>query len=227
MKILTYNINKCNQEKIDKILSENADINIIPECGSQKEILLPKDYNMAWFGDEDCSYKGLGIIWKSHLNVIVPEWCNINYKYIMPFIVNGILIIAVWPTKRLSNRNKSYPQILFEALIEYEKYFCKYPTIITGDFNCYVGQSGETKKNCIQIIFDYLRNNGLVSLYHVKTNELLGCETKATYFHLFKEEKPFFIDYTFSNIENISFVLGEWDKTFSDHVPQLISIENC
>ena len=41
-----------------------------------------------------------------------------------------------------SKEKKSYPQILFDALKNYEQYIRKFPTLICGDFNCYVGQSG-------------------------------------------------------------------------------------
>ena len=65
---------------------------------------------------------------------------------------------------------------------------------------------------------------GLVSSYHDRTGEALGNETKATYYHQFKESQSFFIDYTFTNIPIKSYELGEWDKMLSDHVPQFIEL---
>ena len=46
----------------------------------------------------------------------------------------------------------------------------------------------------------------------------------AEYYHQFKENLPFFIDYTFSNLPLKSYKLGEWDKSISDHVSQFIEI---
>ena len=52
----------------------------------------------------------------------------------------------------------------------------------------------------------------------------MGKESCATYYHQFKENLPFFIDYTFSNLPLKSYKLGEWDKSISDHVSQFIEI---
>ena len=37
-----------------------------------------------------------------------------------------------------------YPEIAMKALQEYAPYIKQLPTIISGDMNCYKGQSGET-----------------------------------------------------------------------------------
>ena len=46
MKILSYNINKCTQSKIDHIISLGADIMVLPECARYDEIRLPQGYSM-------------------------------------------------------------------------------------------------------------------------------------------------------------------------------------
>ena len=53
MKIVSYNIAKCVQTKIDHILRMNADLYILPECADSKSIVLPKGYTMFWTGDDD------------------------------------------------------------------------------------------------------------------------------------------------------------------------------
>ena len=117
-----------------------------------------------------------------------------------------------------------YPQIAMAALQEYAPYIKEHPTVITGDMNCYKGQSGETKQHSIQAILSFLEEMGLVSSYHDRTGEALGNETKATYYHQVKESQPFFIDYTFTNIPIKSYELGVWDKMLRDHVPQFIEL---
>ena len=71
-----------------------------------------------------------------------------------------------------SKEKKSYPQILFDALKNYEQYIRKFPRLICGDFNCYVGQSGvsETTGTFEQCI-DFLKDHNLYSLYHERTGE--------------------------------------------------------
>jgi hypothetical protein len=222
MKILTYNINKSTQEKIEKVLAFDADLLILPEVACPSKVTLPEDYRMEWMGD--FPNKGLGVIWKPKLKVEVPSWFNPALQYFLPLLVGGQLIIAAWPTTTEQNKPMKYPQIALSAIQEYAPYIKALPTIITGDMNCYKGQSGETKRYSIQTIFDTLAEMGLSSAYHQWKDEALGEETVPTYYHQFKESQPFFIDYTFSSIPLKSYHLGEWDKELSDHVPQIIEI---
>ena len=222
MKILTYNINKSTQEKIEKVLAFDADLLILPEVACPSKVTLPEDYRMEWMGD--FPNKGLGVIWKPKLKVEVPSWFNPALQYFLPLLVGRQLIIAAWPTTTEQNKPMKYPQIALSAIQEYAPYIKALPTIITGDMNCYKGQSGESKMFSIQTICDFLKEMNVVSVYHEMTGETLGNESCATYFHQFKETQPFFIDYTFSSIPLKSYQLGEWDKELSDHVPQFIEI---
>jgi hypothetical protein len=223
MKILSYNINRFTKEKLDKILLCNADVYILPEIACPNQVRLPDKYRMEWMGDYD--FKGLGILWKSNLKAVVPQWFNPIHKYFLPLIIEGKLILAAWPTRTANNAPKDYPQIALEALQYYAPYLKDYPTIISGDMNCYKGQAGETKQFNIAAIFDYLESMGYVSIYHHKTDETLGKESVATYYHRFNEKAPFFLDYTFSNVPIKSYALCEWDKETSDHVAQIIEIQ--
>lgn len=222
MKIIAYNISLSNQKKIDRILEYDADVYILPEIACTSSISLPEGYRMEWTGD--LPYKGLGVIWKSSLNVEVPKWFNPKLNYFLPLIIDGILIVAAWPTTTAQNSPMKYPEIAMKALQEYAPYIKQLPTIISGDMNCYKGQSGETKQFSIQAICDFLGEMNLVSVYHDMTGEALGNESCATYCHQFKKNQPFFIDYTFSRIPIKSFKIGEWDSAISDHVPQFIEI---
>ena len=222
MKIIAYNISLSNQKKIDRILEYDADVYILPEIACTSSVSLPEGYLMEWTGD--LPYKGLGVIWKSSLKVEVPKWFNPKLNYFLPLIIDGILIIAAWPTTTAQNSPMKYPEIAMKAFLEYEPYIKQHPTIISGDMNCFKGQSGETKVFNIQKIFETLADMGLSSSYHQLKGEALGKETIPTYYHQFKESQKFFIDYTFSSIPLKSYQLGEWDRTISDHVPQFIEI---
>ena len=59
MKLVSYNIAKCVQTKIDHVLRMNADLYILPECADSKSIVLPKGYTMFWTGDDDIPKKDL------------------------------------------------------------------------------------------------------------------------------------------------------------------------
>lgn len=222
MKILAYNINKSTQEKLDKVLQMEADVFILPEVACPSMVQLPEGFEMVWTGDID--HKGLGVIWKSEIKAEVPKWFNPELRYFLPLLIDDKLILAGWPTMMEQNKPKHYPQILMEALQKYETYLKKYQTVISGDMNCYKGQSGATKQFSIEAIFDYLKSLGYSSAYHDKTGEELGNETTPTFYYLFKENAPFFLDYTFTNVQVKSYGLLEWDRGFSDHVGQILEI---
>lgn len=222
MKIIAYNIHLSTQEKIDKILSCQAEVYILPEVACPSQVRLPEGFRMEWMGDY--SHKGLGVIWKSSLKGEIPEWFNPTHQYFLPVVIDGVLILAAWPTTTQQNIPKKYPQIAIEAIREYAQYLKEYPCVITGDMNCYKGQAGESKEYSIQVIIDYLGTLGFHSAYHKSTGEKLGKETAATYHHQFKEDSTFFIDYTFANMPLKSYRLGEWDRNVSDHVPQIVEI---
>lgn len=222
MKLLAYNINLSTQEKIDHILEFEADIYILPEIACTPRVSLPDGYQMEWTGD--FPQKGLGVIWKPSIKAEIPKWFEPKHQYFIPLLIDDKLIIAAWPTTSKQNFPMKYPEIAMKALQEYAPYIKQYPTIISGDMNCFKGQSGETNMFSIQSIFETLAGMGLTSAYHQLKGEALGKETVPTYYHHFRESQKFFIDYTFSSLPLKSYQLGEWDRTISDHVPQFIEI---
>jgi exonuclease III len=140
MKILSYNINRSTQEKIDKIMQFNADVFILPEVACPSQVKVPEGYRMEWMGNYD--FKGLGVIWKSGMKAEVPQWYNPCHQYFLPIIIDNKLIMAAWPTRTDDNAPKDYPQIAMETLQEYAPYLKEFPTVISGDMNCYKGQAG-------------------------------------------------------------------------------------
>ena len=227
MKIVSYNTYKCTKAKIDHILAMDADLYILPECFSKDHIFLPEEYDMLWCGDDDLTEKGLGVIWKKSLSVhVISEYKKI--KHMLPIIVKGAgfpkFILASWPT--IWKEKKTYPQLLLEALKEYSFYLDRFPSMVVGDFNCHIGQSGVRKstgtfEDCIA----EMECHGLRSLYHELTGENFGTESTPTFYWQFNSEKPFFLDYAFSSMIPISFTIGKWEREISDHRPLLIELE--
>lgn len=226
MKIVGYNIAKCAQSKIDSVLRMNADLYILPECANESLIQLPTGYDMLWTGDDDIPQKGLGVIWKESLSVrMVKEYRKI--KHHLPLVVDDgrcqRFVLACWPT--VWQEAKTYPQLLLEMLHEYNTCLDKFPSLVIGDFNCYIGQSGVRKKtgtfgDCIK----EFESHGMKSAYHIRCNEEFGKEHEATFFWRYDEHCPYFLDYTFSNVAIQSYEVGQWEKTISDHRPQIIEL---
>lgn len=222
MKILSHNIHHCSQEKVDSVLARKADIYVLPELANPSTLRIPDGYTAYWTGDIDI--KGLGVIVRPGLQSRVPAWFNPSNKYFIPVITERMLVIAAWPTRRSSNAPKGYPQIAMEGLREYEEHFDVFPTLVTGDLNLYKGQQDETEEWSLEALAERLKRFGMTSVYHHLTGEPFGGEKRATYYHRFQKDQPFFLDYTFTNIPVKDYWLLGWEPTFSDHVAQVTEV---
>lgn len=192
---------------------------------STDQITMPEGYEMDWFGSPNLKKKGLGIIWKKEHACEVPEWFNPEFKYVKPYLFDGkFLVLAFWPTKAENCSKMTYPKIAYEALKYYKTQLMNHDSVIAGDFNCFPGQSEENSSASMRLIWDFLVDKGFVSAYHKTTGELLGQESRKTFFMHRKEDKGYFLDYIFTNRPIVSYELGEFDRTYSDHVRQSVSI---
>lgn len=77
MKIVSYNVSACTQEKLNKIYKQNADVYVIPEM--TKNVKIPDGYFMKWTGDLES--KGLGVIYN---NGLVADSFDESLPYAIP-----------------------------------------------------------------------------------------------------------------------------------------------
>lgn len=233
MRIVSYNINgmqpKSAQSKIEAIIEAMpADVWILAEC--YEDNIVPEGYLYLWQGSKT-GMKGLGVIIKAGLKAckvaVAPQLLN----YCIPVSVEGCLIVAMWPTRYEQTKDMAYPQILQDNLLKLEPFLCKQPTVIVGDMNCYVGQSGEKKLCSIKTIYEWLRQKGFLSAYHSTYKEPLGKESKKTLNYRYQGTSFFHIDYIFTNTPIKSFKIADWcgndwaDAPIrSDHAPLSLEI---
>lgn len=218
MKIVSYNISSCTQKKVDFLFTLDADVYVVPEMA--RDINIPDSYFMHWAGNNKS--KGLGIIYK---NAIVPECYDESLPYAIPLRYEDLFILAFWPTK--IDKSKSYTQIATQILNHYSEQLKSRDSIVTGDFNLFHKNDKPNKDADILEVDKLLQSFGLKSAYHELRGESFGSETKKTYFHQYKEDNPFFLDYTYYTQKNLTikkYELLPWEKEFSDHRGQLIEL---
>ena len=213
MKIISYNINLCTQAKLDELFKQNANVYVIPEMAN--DVKIPDGYFMKWYGKYPS--KGMGIIYN---NGSIPECFDESLSYAIPLQYKNFFILAFWPAK--IEKSESYTQIAKKILNHYASELKSDKTIITGDFNLY-HKKDKPNKDADLLEFDkLLKDYGLKSIHHTKTGEAFGEEKENTYYHQFKKDNPFFLDYTYANFEVIKYELMDWDPKFSDHRGQII-----
>ena len=218
MKVMSYNVSWCKQEKIDWLV-ENQDVDafVIPECGNQDNIQVTEGVKFFWTGDY--ATKGLGVMVRDEHKCELAPWYNDTLRYALPIIIdNRYLLLAIWPTKL--NKTDSYIDICLGILNEYEDKLSLYTTVIIGDYNII-----STQKQA-KPIFEWMEKHKMLSAHHTFRKEELGKEKQPTYYHQYKESAPYFIDYAFTNAEVKNYKLYTWNesKRMSDHVPLMIEI---
>ena len=201
---------------------------VVPECADKEHISIPDGYNFYWTGQ--IATKGLGVFVNEECNHCIPSWYDPTLSYAIPVIIeNEYLLLAVWPTLDKVNRSQmTYIDLLLEILEHYKEYIAQYKTLIIGDYNIISNPKRKQGNNQRSTqIFDWMEQNGLRSAHHSVLNEEYGCESAPTYYHLYKESQPFFIDYAFTNAYIVLYSLYSWDETerMSDHVPIEIEIK--
>lgn len=226
MKVLSYNISWCKQEKIDWILShEGYDVYVIPECGDANHIEIPEGYELHWMGQYD--YKGIGVIYRKDSGCNIASWYDPTLNYALPIIKDDYLVLAVWPTVRKEVKTDSYVGLLLDILNTYQPYIEKYKTVIIGDYNIISNPEKKLYGRKQGEIYDWMATHGLKSAYHSTTGEEYGKETVPTFYNRFRESEPFFLDYAYTNAPVRNYKTYSWDESnrMSDHVPIEVEIK--
>jgi exonuclease III len=227
MKVITWNCNGAFRNKIDQIISENADLLIIQECENPEivkyeERLLNEYKYYIWIGEN--KNKGLGVFSNNKLDRIKIDMTHHGreLKYFIPFIYNNkFKILAAWTHKNQCVAFQYIGQLFL--LMEINKEFF-HNTIIIGDLNSNsIWDEWDRWWNHSDYV-RLLKNLNIESCYHKLNSENHGEESKPTFFHRKDKEKKYHIDYIFAPNDYIqntkSFEILEFNNSlqYSDHM---------
>ena len=183
------------------------------------------DASVIWRGEYEP--QGSAVVSASEALRIEPIEIPSLHPTVVPVVVHApqplFVFVGVWT-------HEPFNKVAWEAMTA-----CKaaaddldLPMVAAGDFNsspCVQGQERASRR-FVERMRDEL---GLVSAWHHCTGEAHGEETRATYYHLWKESDPFHIDYCFlpetwmdrlTGVEVGSF--ATWPQ--SDHRPLTVDI---
>ena len=59
----------------------------------------------------------------------------------------------------------------------------------------------------------YFLQQKYILRYEWNRRKRCGGDSQVYYYHQFKENMPFFIDFAFTNIQTFAYEIGKWDKT--------------
>ena len=183
-----------------------------------------EDASISWRGCD--RLQGAAVVSASPALPIEPlDVPSSLHPTVVPVLVQApqpFVFIGVWT-------HPDYNKVAWEAMDACVSLADGMPVVAAGDFNSSPGVKGQQQasREFLQRMRDEL---GLVSAYHHHFHrEAHGAETRATYYHLFKESNPFHIDYCFlpeawlgrlAGVEVGSF--ADWPQ--SDHRPLTVEL---
>lgn len=228
MRLVTWNCCRGAYSKKVHLLDPLApDIAVIQECAKP----LVESETCLWFGDNP--RQGIAVRSSAgyHLRAL-PTADNVP-KFVFPVEVVGpekFLLLVVWSKGKQPFR---YVMGVVKAVEAYRHLIERSPTVLIGDLNSNaIWDTWHPPHLNHTALINSLSNLGLVSSYHTFFDEPHGAETRPTCFLLWKEDRPYHIDYCFvprawipriQRIEVGSY--GAW-KEHSDHRPLLVELED-
>ncbi|MEP6781386.1 MAG: endonuclease/exonuclease/phosphatase family protein [Gemmatimonadaceae bacterium] len=226
MNLVTWNCSRGSYEKKGVLLEAfGADIIVLQECAKPPV----ESESMLWFGDNP--RQGiLIVVANSYTLRALPTEPDIP-KFVIPIEVRGpenFTLFAVWSKGRQKYR---YVMGIVRAMEAYRALVETGPTIVIGDFNSNaIFDHYHPKTLNHSALIRLLESLGLVSSYHEFFGEEQGAESRPTCYLLWKQERPYHIDYCFvpkawmARVRRVE--VGDYQswKQYSDHRPLSLTI---
>jgi exonuclease III len=226
MKIVTWNCNTNLKADFSVLDRFNADILFVQECEK-----MPRDcfdgFDFHWVGQN--LKKGLGIFTRGP-SKFPQEIYRSDFIYFIPVLYKDWFVLGAWAfngrAQKFGTESSGY---FLDVLDHYSKYIRSWDkVVVAGDFNNGPQWDSPGHRNNFADIDHSLNELGLYSAYHVSNSEEFGKETYPTYYHQRNPEKPFHIDYIYSNMKPLNPVtvgtFSDW-ASLSDHVPVTVEFE--
>lgn len=236
MRIVFWNCNGAFRDKRHHIERWQPDLAIVAEttrADAEQPALGSTLTEAAWVGD--ASGKGLAVLGRRGSFTIHPLYDE-QIRLVVPVVVDGsppLVVLGVWAQTDPQSARHAYVGWLHDAVDRYSDLFKEHETIIIGDFNSNAIWDSQHRGFTHSNLVSRLSSLGIVSLHHHRSGEAHGRETTPTYFHQWKHEQPFHIDYCFVSkglVDRVTtFEIGTRDPWLarSDHVPLLVGFDRA
>lgn len=213
--------------KLPLLESFSADITVVQECSKP----AAESDTCLWFGEN--LRQGIVVQASSGYRLrALPTIADVP-KFVFPVEVTGpqsFTLLVVWSKGKQKYR---YVMGVVKAVQAYRGLIESAPTVLIGDFNSNaIWNTWHPEGLNHAALVALLGSHGMVSSYHHFFGEPQGAETRPTCYLLWKEHRPYHIDYCFiprgwaPRIQRVEVGGYEEWKQHSDHRPLLVEIEN-
>lgn len=224
MRLVCWNLRGGADEKWTRLLSLRPDAAVLPEAARAPKRLSAELFDPApeWHWVGASAARGLAVASFAAPSVVLDA--GPSGRWAVGARMAGVAVLGVWSCPR----NGAYTREVLRAVESHERWLRRGPAVVAGDFNTAAGtgEAGQFARLAAR-----LGALGLRSAYHAWFGEEFGAETRPTYYHYGRRERPFHIDYCFVSAalaERLTSVeVGGYDDWIgpgrSDHAP--LSVE--
>ena len=227
MRIITWNACRGQFDKKTPLLDHlAADIMVIQEIARPKQLMA----NVLWFGENP--NQGMAVIARNDYQVdLLPTVADVP-AYVIPIQVSGPHTFVLLAVCTMGEKPYPYVRAACRAIVLYDDLFREHPVAMIGDFNSNaIWNKNHPKGINHAALLERLEKHGLFSAYHAHYGEAHGEESRPTYYHQWKRNQPFHIDFCFlpnawrNAIRDVD--VGSWLawEKCSDHRPLLVSLD--
>lgn len=221
MQIVSWNCRGKFREKYQYIEKLNADIYVIQECENPDK--YDREFsqffsNRVWCGENES--KGLALFARPDVEIEINLWPKYCLRCFESVRVNQSFdLLAVWACSPYIEEYCIYQAINIDKF--------NGETVIIGDFNSNAMWDKQHGMRNHSAVVAQLKEKQIVSAYHYFSKEEHGMESQHTFCLYKHRDRPYHIDYCFTNLKNIkSYKIlddEEWLK-HSDHFPIQVEI---
>jgi exonuclease III len=224
LRIVTWNC--CRGKfalKTDLLRALAPDVAVVQECARPPE----ESARLRWVGENP--RQGVAVIAGEGWTVEPVAVASDLRKWIVPFRVSGpaeFTLVAVWVMPDRS----SYCRAMCHGIDALADLIAAGPAVVAGDFNASPVFDAKRVRWRYSTIEERLHALCLASAYHEFHREAPGEETRATYYHMWRQDLAYHLDYCFvprpwlASIGDVR--VGTWDdcRGRSDHRPLVVDL---
>lgn len=228
MRLATWNCFRGSFEsKLQAAASLEADVLVLTECVRP----ATEGPGHVWFGSTETPF-GVAVVTRGEYNLQPLPVSAVAPAFLAPVRISGprsFTLLAVWTISEYK-----YIRGLNKGLSAFEHVLQNEDAVVAGDFNSN-GKWDKLHPKGLNhsALLEKMMGAGLESAYHAHFGERHGEETRATFYHHFKPERDFHIDYCFVPekwrclIERVTVGSFEDWRQFSDHSPLVVDIADA
>ena len=229
LRVVSWNCADHFSKKAQALLDLNPSFAIVPEVREHHAGQLGDAYATLWDGEP--GNRGLLVAASEPWRLRIIKRATARHMVLTQAELGEqkVTLIGVWsmpgPGKYVGTVLSGLDELIGDAGEE--------NVIVAGDFNASARfDSQNAARHSFDHIAQRLHAKGLHSLWHIKEGQVFGQETVPTYYHQWKREQPFHIDFMFASDNLVkrlkSFSIGDfdvWCQNHSDHAPLIAEFD--